>query len=77
MPKRPDPPPTRRPVPRRQDAPLPTPVIIDVERDLWRAGYRDWDAEGREYRVDGDVFTGLGAAWARSREMVAERRTQR
>ena len=48
-----------------------------MECDLWRAGYRDWDAEGREYRVDGETFTGMGAAWQRSREMVAEQKAKR
>jgi hypothetical protein len=78
MPKRPEPmPPPRRRVARRDDGPLPTPVLIDVERDLWRAGYRDWSADGVEYRVDGETFTGLGAAWARSRAMVAEQKAER
>jgi hypothetical protein len=64
----------RRSVARRDDGPLPMPILIDLERDLWRAGLRDWDAEGREFRVEGQTFIGMKAAWARSQEMVAERK---
>lgn len=64
-------------MPRRPDRPLPTPLLIDVERDLWRAGYRDWDVEGRECRVDGETFKGMGVAWKRSQEMVAEEKSKR
>ena len=62
---------------RRDDGPLPAPVLLDVEADLWRAGYRDWDDEGQEFRIDGDTFTGQRAAWERSQQMVAERKRQR
>ena len=65
-----------RRVARRDDGPLPTPVLIDVERDLWQAGYRDWDAEGREYRVAGETFTGQRAAWEQSQALVAARKAQ-
>ena len=39
----------------------PTPVLIDVERDLWRAGYRERAADGRECRMDGEAFDNTGA----------------
>ena len=78
MPKRPDAlPPPRRPVPRRPDGPLPTPLVIDVERGRWRAGYCDWDEAGQEFRVDGEMFDNAGAAWEQSQEMVAEEKTKR
>jgi hypothetical protein len=65
---------SRRIAARRDDRPLPPPILIDIERDLWRAGLREWDAEGREVRIEGETCTGMAAAWARSREMVAERK---
>ena len=78
MPTHPDPPaPSRRPVPRRPDGPLPTPLLIDPERERWRSGYREWDEDGQEFRVDGETFDDAGAAWQQSQAMVAAERARR
>ena len=72
-----DTPPPRRHPPRRDDGPLPTPLLVDLERMRWQAGYRDWDANGQEYRVDGETFDDAGAAWKQSQAMVAAERARR
>jgi hypothetical protein len=59
---------------RRDDGPLPTPVLLDVEPGLWRAGIRGRDADEREVRIDGKVFTDMRTAWEVSQAMVAERK---
>ena len=69
--------PARQRTPRRDDGPLPTPLLVDVARMLWRAGFRDWDEDGQEYRVDGDTFDNMREAWEQSREMVAAERAKR
>ena len=62
---------------RRDDGPLPTPLLIDLERMRWQAGYRDWDQDVQEYRVAGDTFDDAGAAWTQSQAMVAAERARR
>ena len=71
-----DTPAPRRRRPRRDDSPLPSPLLADVERDsMAREVSRLGHGRARVPRRRRDVHR-PGAAWVRSHEMVGERKTQ-